>query len=340
MILICYGTRPEYIKVKPIIEGIKGTFPFKTLFTGQHEHIIQSEYKPDYILDIPCGNNRLDSVLVSGMNVDNDIFENVTHVLVQGDTTSVLSLAIASFHRGIKVIHLEAGLRTYDFKNPYPEEANRQMVSRITDIHLCPTEHSRQNLVNEKTKGDKYVVGNTVLDNLLHYKDKCVYSNIVLVTLHRRENHTIISDWFREINSLAKDNTDVEFILPIHPNPEVHKHSHLLTDVNVTDPLKHSDLLDVLVKCKFVISDSGGLQEESSFLNKKIIVCRETTERPEGIESGHLHLCNEPDQLSKYFNKINSDYTICKPCPYGDGKSAEKIINIIELDYTRNISYN
>ena len=330
MILICYGTRPEFIKIKPIIDKMEGIIPFKTLFTGQHKHIID-DFKPDYELTIHNGGNRLDSVLTSGMNIDENIFKDITYILVQGDTTSVLSLALSAFHRNIKVIHLEAGLRTYDFDNPYPEEANRQIVSRITDIHLCPTELNKTNLIEEKTKGDKHVVGNTVLDNLLQYKHKCVYKNIVLVTLHRRENHDIICDWFQKINKLAIDNKDVEFILPVHPNPHVNKHANLLTNVNVIEPLKHSDLLEILVKCKFVISDSGGLQEESSFLNKKIIVCRETTERPEGIETGHLHLCPRPDELITHFNKINNDFIINQPCPYGDGRSTEKIIKILNL---------
>jgi UDP-N-acetylglucosamine 2-epimerase len=329
MILICYGTRPEFIKIKPVIEGIKGIIPFKTLFTGQHKHIIQSEYKPDYSLEIPEGNNRLDSVLISGMNIDSSIFENVTHVLVQGDTTSVLSLAMASFHRGLKVIHLEAGLRTYDFENPFPEEANRQLVSRITDIHLCPTELNKQNLIDEKNKGDKFVVGNTVLDNLKQYKEKCTYGNKVLITLHRRENHEEIELWFKAINDIATEYKDLEFILPIHPNPNVQKHKDILTNVNVIEPLAHNELLDLLCECRFVISDSGGLQEECSFLNKKVIVCRKITERPESINT-HSFMCKSPDLLEGLVIIINNDYEVDEPCPYGDGNSVEKIIEVLK----------
>jgi UDP-N-acetylglucosamine 2-epimerase (non-hydrolysing) len=141
------------------------------------------------------------------------------------------------------------------------------------------------------------VVGNTVLDNLLPYKDKCKYTNKVLVTLHRRENHHQMGQWFTEVNDLAKNNLDLEFILPIHPNPNVQKHKHLLSNINVVEPLSHPELLDILVKCKLIISDSGGLQEEGSFFNKKVIVCRETTERPEAIKTGHFYLCTSPDKL-------------------------------------------
>ncbi len=329
MILICYGTRPEFIKVKPIIEAIKGIIPFKSLFTGQHKHIIPSEYKPDYSLEIPEGENRLDSILMSGMNIKQDIFKGITHVLIQGDTTSVLSIALSSFHRGLKVIHLEAGLRTYDFENPFPEEANRQLVSRITDIHLCPTELNYNNLIEEKTKGEKFVVGNTVLDNLKEYKDKCVYGKKVLITLHRRENHINIESWFSQINYISELFSELEFILPIHPNPNVQKYKHILTNVNVIEPLPHNELLDLLCEVKFVISDSGGLQEECSFLNKKVIVCRKVTERPESIDI-HSFMCDTPNDLLGLVTHINSHYEVYEPCPYGDGNAVKKIVEILK----------
>lgn len=326
MILIAYGTRPEFIKIKPIIDKIKGKIKFKTVFTGQHKDIIKSTYKPDFELEIKDGINRLDSVLQSGMN--QDIFDNITHVLVQGDTTSVLSLTLASYHRKIKIIHLEAGLRTYDFENPYPEEGNRQLVSRIADIHLCPTELNKQNLIDEKTRGDIFVVGNTVLDNLVDYRDKCTYSNKVLITLHRRENHDIIDQFFNILSDIATNNTNLEFIIPLHPNPMVQKHKHLLKNITIIDPLPHNELVDLLTQCKFVISDSGGLQEECSFLNKKVIVCRKITERPESIDT-HSFMCIKPEDLYDLVDQINNNFIVNEPCPYGDGKSVDKIFNII-----------
>ena len=176
---------------------------------------------------------------------------------------------------------------------------------------------------------DSYIVGNTVLDNLIEYKERCEYTDKVLVTLHRRENHKLIPDWFKEINKLAKDNPALEFILPLHPNPNVLAYKYLLPDINVVDPLPHKMLLDILVKSKLVISDSGGLQEEGSFLNKKVIVCRQTTERPEGKESGHLVMCRSPNELSGIFNSLIYNFKVDSHCPYGDGGSAEKIKKIL-----------
>jgi UDP-N-acetylglucosamine 2-epimerase (non-hydrolysing) len=301
MILLTYGTRPEYIKIKPLIKEFKNSnLPFKILFTGQHKDIANGEY--DFKIEmVDLSSNRLDSVMANLMTLSDDIFEGITHVLVQGDTTSVVGLSMASLHRKIKVIHLEAGLRTYDTENPFPEENNRRIVSTIASIHLCPTELNRSNLENEHVLGDIYVVGNTVLDNLVDYKNKCEYTNKVLVTLHRRENHEQIIGWFNQINQLAKENPELEFILPIHPNPNVQKHKVILTNVKVIEPLTHSDLLDVLVKTKIVITDSGGLQEECSFFNKKCLVCRKITERPETLGLSSF-LIQTPDDLINTFN--------------------------------------
>ena len=138
-----------------------------------------------------------------------------------------------------------------------------------------------------------------------------------------------MDEWFTELNHIAKENPDLEFILPIHPNPNVQKHRDILTHVNVIEPLNHSELLELLVKVKFVISDSGGLQEEGSFFNKKVIVCRKTTERPEGIDTGHLYICESPKELTFLFEIINKDYSIDSECPYGDGMSSNKIKKIL-----------
>ena len=228
MILICYGTRPEWIKVKPIIDEMrKDVLPFKTLFTGQHTNIVDN--LADFNLKInDIGDNRLNNIVSEILNSESDIFNNITHILIQGDTTSVLSLALNAYHRKIKIIHLEAGLRTYNFDNPFPEEMNRQLVSRISDIHLCPTELNKKNLISEKCGGQIYVVGNTVLDNIKNINT--TYGNTVLVTLHRRENHDNIKNWFQEISNIAKRYTDLKFILPIHPNPNVKKYQHILSN--------------------------------------------------------------------------------------------------------------
>lgn len=329
MILITYGTRPEYIKVLPIINEMKKNgLRFKTLFTGQHKDLVTNN--SDFILtsDYNVG-NRLDSIIKNCLTIPEEYLKDITSILVQGDTTSVVGLSMAALHRKITVIHLEAGLRTYDTENPFPEENNRRIVSTIAKIHLCPTELNKTHLENEMTLGDIYVVGNTVLDNLVSYKSKCEYTNKILVTLHRRENHDLIDKWFLEINDLAFTYKDLEFILPIHPNPNVQKYKHLLTNVTVIDPLPHEELLELLVKTKMVITDSGGLQEECSFLNKKCLVCREKTERPEanGLTS---FIVKKPEYLKSNFEYQIKNYEVNIESPYGDGKSAEKIITLFK----------
>mgnify|MGYP003148778416 FL=1 len=321
--LLCFGTRPEWLKIKPLIKILDN---YQLLFTGQHPDLLK-DIPVDYKITIGNNSNRLDQLISDCLlQFPEGKFNSV---LVQGDTASAFACAVAAFNRKKKIYYLEAGLRSYNFDHPYPEEGYRQMIARLADVNFCPTGLSKENLVNEKVKGECHVVGNTVLDNLLSYKDKCEYTNKVLITLHRRENHHWMDQWFKEIDELAKNNPDLDFILPLHPNPNVQKHKHLLKNINVVKPLSHPELLDVLVKCKLVISDSGGLQEEGSFFNKKIIVCRETTERPEAIETGHLYLCPSPEGLASKFGELIDNYYIDTMCPYGDGKTSLKIKKLI-----------
>jgi len=330
-ILICFGTRPEWLKIKPLL-NVFDKKNYDLLFTGQHQDLLK-DVDFDHEIKIFSKNNRLDDILISCML--NFPEQNYDYVLVQGDTGSALGCALAAYNRKLKIIHLEAGLRTYDDKNPYPEESYRQLISRISDINFCPTELSLINLNDEKVKGKSFVVGNTVLDNLYEIKKKSSYGKKVLITLHRRENHQIMETWFEKINILCEKFSDLEFIFPIHPNPDVKKFQSLLSNkIKVIDPLDHQQLVTLLLDTKFVITDSGGIQEESSFLNKKVIVCRKTTERPEGIETGHIHLCQSPDQLIEMVYKINSNYYINNICPYGDGQSSIKIFNILINDYS------
>ena len=334
MILITYGTRPEYLKVKPLIdEMISQGIEFYTLFTGQHKDIAPDNADFSLEMNYVISENRLDSVIGNilkyGDEIYNDPNKKFEYVLVQGDTTSVLSIALSAFHHGKKVIHLEAGLRTYDKRNPYPEETNRRIVSSIADIHLCPTELSKQNLINEKTEGDIYVVGNTILDSLVDWLPKCEYGDTVLVTMHRRENHYWMDWWFSVINDLAITYPQFKFIIPLHPNPNVQKHKHLLTHVEVLEPLSHEDLLDILVKCRLVITDSGGIQEECSFFNKKCLTCRKFTERPEAVGKTTFMVEN-PTDLSYIFEQHIKNYVINESSPFGDGFSSKKIVNIFE----------
>ena len=327
-LLICYGTRPEWIKVKPIIDKLsKSKINYKTLFTGQHKDLVSN--KADYNLPdiVDVSENRLDSIVSSIFKSVDGIIDEFDYILVQGDTTSVLAIAMSSFHREKKVIHLEAGLRTYDINQPYPEEFNRTAVSRITDIHLCPTEHSKQNLLDEKVGGHKYVVGNTVLDNLVDIETS--YTNDVIVTMHRRENHFQIKEYFEVIDKLANDNPDLNFVLPIHPNPNVSKYRDILRFVDVIKPVPYNEMLNMLANCKMIISDSGGIQEEASFFNKKVIVCRKVTERPASLGT-HSFICNGPSELEPLFYDVIRDYKTNSPCPYGDGYSSDRILEILE----------
>lgn len=334
MILIAFGTRPEYIKFNPILDIFKKNKfdDYKILFTGQHKDLVSTfELDISDSLEIMDGKNRLDSIFASVLNKDH-FFDGVKQVMVQGDTATAYAVALAAFHRNIPVVHLEAGLRTYDIQNPYPEEYYRRCISSLASVNLCVSEIGKSNLETEKAPGEIFVVGNTVLDNLNGYELE--YENKILVTLHRRENHSIIQQWFMEIEKLANDNPDYEFLLPIHPNPNVQKHKSLLKKVKVIEPLEHKELLSYLSKCKLLITDSGGLQEESSFFMKKSIVCRKETERKEGL-GNFSFLCEEPGDLQKMFSQLLTNYKINDNCPYGDGKSSEKIYEILKAKNER-----
>lgn len=347
-ILICFGTRPEYIKVKSLIDNLPN---IKTCFTGQHKDLLNN-INADFKLDIndEISENRLNNIICNIMKYS-EIFDNIDYVLVQGDTTTACAMALSAFNHGKKVIHLEAGLRSGDPKDPYPEEMNRQIISRIADIHLCPTEFNKQNLEKENVSDKIYVVGNTGLDNINDID--CEYKNQVLITMHRRDNHDIMDQWFNEIEIIANKYPNIEFMIPLHPNPNVQKHKHIFKKVKVCEPMSHTQIIDYLKKCKFVISDSGGLQEECSYLNKKIIVCRKKTDRPETIGINSI-ICEKPEKLEEIINNIITNFEVNAECPYGDGKSWKKIKkvfiknNIIKsnpkiayflCDYTYNISH-
>lgn len=327
-LLISFGTRPEYIKILPLLKEFKGKINYKVLFTGQHKDLIGYDIRVDHTHSIKSNdlNNRLNDVISSCLDIPREVFKDITHVLVQGDTASALGIALNAYNRGLKVIHLEAGLRTHDLDNPWPEESYRQMISRISSINLCPTQNNYKNLTCESVFGKIYITGNTVLDNLVDMKP--TYNNEVLITMHRRENHTFIREWFTEISKLAREHTDILFTLPLHPNPNVSMHKNILEGVNVINPLPYDVFINRLKDCKFLISDSGGIQEEAAFLGKKVIVCRKTTERTEGIGKCCV-LCPTPDKLKGFFYKVNKDYKSKKYTIYGDGESSKKILKVL-----------
>jgi len=338
-ILVCFGTRPEFIKVASIINN----FPqntIKTCFTGQHKDIISLTDipKPNYVLTIDHpkfrSTNRLNNIFCNILE-QTEFLKNsdITKVLVQGDTTSAAAIALSAFHNHIPIIHLEAGLRTYDLTSPFPEEFNRQTISRIAQYHLCPTDTNATNLKNEypllHPSSTIAITGNTGLDNI-PLTPKPTYESLILVTLHRSSNVPIIQEWFTQLNAIAKARPYLTFIIPLHPNPEIQKHKHLLTNITVLEPLSHQKLLTLLRICTFTITDSGGIQEEASFLHKRIIVCRTTTERPE-ILNTFSELCPTPNELPPLFAKFLASPKPPKEarCPYGDGNSWLKIKNVL-----------
>jgi UDP-N-acetylglucosamine 2-epimerase (non-hydrolysing) len=322
-ILICFGTRPEWLKIKPLLTELEN---FQLLFTGQHSDLLK-DVNVDYSIKISESSNRLDQIISDCLiQFPEGVFDTV---LVHGDTVSSFACALAAFSRKKRLIHLEAGLRSFDLSQPYPEEGYRQMISRLADINFAPTELSAKNLKEEKVPGKIHIVGNSILDNLLPLKGKEVYGNKVLVTLHRWENHRWMDKWFEEVNKLAIDNPALEFVIPLHHHPKVQKHREILSHVKIVPALPHDKLLDIMLESKLIISDSGGLQEEGTFFNKKVIVCRDVTERPEGIETGHLHLCHYPKQISELFYKIIDNFKISTKCPYGDGTTAKLVKNYL-----------
>ena len=324
-ILLCFGTRPEWLKIKPLIK-LMDRGEYKLLFTGQHPDLLK-DVEVDYKINISSSDNRLDSIISDCMlQFPQGDFRGV---LVQGDTGSAFGCALAAFNRQLKIYYLEAGLRSGNLQHPYPEEGYRQMIARISNVNFTPTELSAQNLKDEQVFGNTHVVGNTVLDNLVGFP-KPTMENIILITLHRRENHHWMDKWFEEIEKLAIEYPHYTFVLPIHPNPNVKKHRHILKNVMVVEPMEHTHMINTLIKSNLIITDSGGLQEEGSFFNKKVIVCRKTTERPEGILTKHLYLCDSPEDLFKLFGKLIENPYISENCPYGDGYSSKKIIEVLK----------
>ena len=328
-IAIIFGTRPEYLKLKKIIQLI----PKKNrdiLYTGQHDKLVSKLSFAKKIIISKKSNNRLNNIFHS--IIKKIKLSKYSAILVQGDTATTCAAAINAFNCKIKIIYVESGLRSYDMENPYPEECYRQIISRIADINFCPTQISKKNLEKENIKGKNYVVGNTSLDNLIYLKKIKKYTNLVPITLHRRENIPIILDWFKEINKLANKFKKLKFIYFAHPNPFFINKLKKLKNISISKSIEHSKMLNYLVKSKFIITDSGGIQEEGSFFNKKVIVCRKVTERPEGINTGHIKICSNPQNLFQIASTVNKNYKINTKCPYGDGRSAIRIVKILKKE--------
>lgn len=330
MISIYYGTRPEYIKVYPLYKQIKEMgLSVELVKVIQHTDLISTFYcdRSVKLFNNEGYSNRLSSVISSILS-DDSIGVATKLVVVQGDTATAFAVALNAFNRKIPIAHIEAGLRTYDVENPFPEEAYRRFISVVASYHFCVSDSGLQNLDRERIEGKKYVVGNTVLDSLLEHRDGIAYGNKVLVTLHRRENKEHMRKWFETIEVIAQDKEHLEFILPLHPSPDAQIHKSVFSAVKVIDPLSHEQMIELLKECKFAITDSGGIQEESSFLKKKSIVCRKKTEREDGLGVFSV-LCQTPQQLKTLVEQLDNDPVVDAECPYGDGHSVIKIVELL-----------
>ena len=322
MIGIFYGTRPEYIKVLPVVRALYDRdIDYELIQIRQHTDLIK-DCEFDRTFRVYQGDvNRLNNIFHTALDMD---LKRYKHVVVQGDTSTAAAVALSAFNQGVSVMHVEAGLRTYDKSNPYPEETNRRIISALASVHYCPTDFDEDNLLAEGFGDDDIVLtGNTVIDNLVGRE--ATQSNTIVVTMHRRENQPHLREWFSQIEELACEHSDYEFVFPMHPSPEVQKHRDVFSKVRVIHPVDHETMLDMIASCHCVITDSGGIQEECSFFRKRCFVCRAVTERPCAGQA----LCKTPEILNK---KFNSEFMVefDRPTPFGDGHAGEKIAEDIQ----------
>ena len=369
-ILVFVGTRPEAIKMAPVIKALgerADVFLTRVCSTGQHRELLASaladfEITPDISLDVMTENQTLASLsskLFASIDAMLEV-EKPDAVLVQGDTTTVMVAALCAFYRGIKVGHVEAGLRSHDMQSPFPEELNRRVAALTTRWHFAPTELSKKNLLAEGVPNENiYVTGNPVIDALLYTVEKNRRSpppmekellkiiegdrRIVLITAHRRENFGApFLQICGAIAELAKIHQDVEFIYPVHPNPNIRakafEHIGNINNVHLIGPLPYRSFVSLLERSYLVLSDSGGLQEEAPALGKPVLVMREDTERPEGIDAGVNILVGTnkiliTDKVNQFLKEQKSDPEMgTKKNPFGDGDAAEKIVfNLSEI---------
>jgi len=357
-ILCVAGTRPEAIKMAPVILALKQEpwAEVRVLATAQHRQMLDQVMQffgiaPDIDLNIMRPNQAL-TTLTARLLLELDtvlLSEKPDVVLAQGDTTTVMSAALACFYHHIPFGHVEAGLRTWDMHNPFPEEVNRVIAGRLARWHFAPTETSRQNLLREGGRdGDIVVTGNTVIDALLIAASREPTLNValddskrlVLVTSHRREN---FGEPFRNICSaladLAERNPDIQILYPVHPNPNVRDVAYALlgrcANIILCEPLDYAPFVAAMKKAYFIISDSGGVQEEAPALGKPVLVLRDETERPEVVALGVARLVGSDherilaaaqsllDDAAAYAAMARSVF------PYGDGHAAARIVNVL-----------
>ena len=379
-IMLVFGTRPEAIKMCPLVKEFqKHNDEFETIVcvTGQHREMLDQvlnifEVKPDFDLNIMKQGQDLYDVTARVLTGMRDVFKvcKPDVVLVHGDTTTSTAAALAAFYQQIPVGHVEAGLRTHNIYSPWPEEMNRQITGRIATYNFSPTSLSESNLKAEKAQGNIYVTGNTVIDALHMVVNKLKYDvtlakeqneilkqagydvnrlvdgkKLVLITGHRREN---FGEGFIHMVAAIKDLKDkyseVDFVYPMHLNPNVRKPIHEVFGEDLSnlgnmffiEPLQYLEFVFLMEKATIVLTDSGGIQEEAPGLGKPVLVMRDTTERPEALASGTVHLVGTDyqkimDEVSTLLDDENAYEKMSKAVnPYGDGKACERIVSILK----------
>ena len=366
-VLLIFGTRPEAIKMAPLVKEFqKNTLDFDTrvCVTAQHREMLDQvldffEIRPNYDLNLMKPGQNLYSLTATIIDSLKPILEEYIpdYVFVHGDTTTTMASSIASFYSGAKVCHVEAGLRTFNKLSPFPEEINRQIVSRICDYHFAPTLTSKENLLMENIENDSILVtGNTVIDALVESVNRVQnLSNpivdsikselkdaqeVILVTGHRRENH---GDGFERIclalREIAEKKPEVKIIYPVHLNPKVQKpvkkYLSDLKNILLIDPLSYPDFIWLMNRSKLIITDSGGVQEEAPSLGKPVLVMRDTTERPEAVDAGTVLLVgtNKEIILSETLDLLENETRFNSMSelhnPYGDGEACKRIVKFI-----------
>jgi UDP-N-acetylglucosamine 2-epimerase (non-hydrolysing) len=339
---IIFGTRPEYLKIKSLVDNLKNTssIKFYLIQVFQHEELVIDEKDENFYIGVQLNtiklNNRLTELAVNIPLALEDILKKSNTVLIQGDTATAFFSALSAFHKKIHIIHLEAGLRTYDLQNPFPEEAYRSMLSRITNVHLCPDINSENNLRNENISSNIHVVGNTILDLVNSYNLTSTIRNKVIITIHRRENWDKIESVLESVINLARIYKELEFFWILHSNPsirEIVKNVIIdLPNIRIVSQKTHRELADYLAECYCVITDSGGIQEEAAFLGKTCFVFRNKTERV-SIPYPYIIMCPTVEILEHTFK--NTNIILLPSCKvYGDGYSSDKIIKIMENSLT------
>ncbi|WP_225000712.1 non-hydrolyzing UDP-N-acetylglucosamine 2-epimerase [Enterococcus casseliflavus] len=362
-VMTIFGTRPEAIKMAPLVKAIEKDNRFESIVTvtAQHRQMLDQvlnifEINADYDLNIMKDGQSLSGITSRVIKELDRVFENDKPdvVLVHGDTTTTFSASIASFYHQIKIGHVEAGLRTWNKYSPFPEEINRQLTDVISDIYFAPTETSKENLLAEKRDAENiFVTGNTAIDAMKYtisddfrndLLDEIGENKIVLVTMHRRENlGQPMINVFKALNKIVEMFDNVHVVFPMHKNPkvrEIAKKYFLETDrVHLIEPLDVVDFQNLANNSYMIMSDSGGVQEEAPSLGKPVLVLRDTTERPEGIEAGTLKLVgtdeNEVFETAKILIEDENLYSKMSKAsnPYGDGKASERILDAIAYHF-------